>query len=157
MRRLSWTALLVALAPAALAQSLPAEARAYLGDWTTYNDDGTEAQAVVRITESDGTLRGQIVRLLPTERYPSPQFQCDDCRGEYQGADLRTVPLIEGMDWGGDEFSGGRITDPTNGRRYRGVLRLDGRDRLRVRGFVGVPGARADPGLAPRTVGRPRG
>ena len=139
MRRLLPFALLLAIAvPAASGQSLPAEARAYLGDWTTYNDDGTEAQAVVRITESDGILRGRIIRVLPTEQYPTPQFQCDDCRGDYEGADLRTVPLIEGMNWGGDEFSGGRIVDPTNGRSYRGVLRLDGNDRLRVRGFVGV-------------------
>ncbi len=139
MRRLLWLVVLLALAaPAVFAQSLPSAARAYLGDWTTYNDEGTEAQSVVRITESNGVLRGRIIRLLPTEAYPNPQFQCDDCTGDYQGADLRTVPLIEGMNWGGDEFSGGRITDPTNGRRYRGVLRLDGNDRLRVRGFIGV-------------------
>ena len=131
-------ALCLMLAPALSAQTLPAAARVYLGDWTTYNDAGTEAQAVVRITESGGVLRGRIVRLLPTEAYPTPQFRCDDCSGRYQGADLRTVPLIEGMTWSDGEFSGGRITDPTNGRAYRGVLRLDGRDRLRVRGFLGV-------------------
>ena len=137
MRRLLPLALLV-FAGAAQAQTLPAAARAYLGDWTTYNDEGTEAQAVVRITESDGVLRGRIVRLLPTEAYPNPEFRCDDCRGDYEGADLRTVPLIDGMTWDDDEFSGGRITDPTTGRRYRGVLRLESRDRLRVRGFIGV-------------------
>ena len=135
----SGLALAVALlAPALAAQSLPAEARAYLGDWTTYSDDGQEAQAVVRITESGGRLQGRIVRVLPTREYPAPQFQCDDCEGQYAGADLRTVPLIEGMEWGGDEFSGGRITDPTNAKSYRGILRLDGPDRLRVRGFIGI-------------------
>lgn len=138
MRRALIALALLVLATAASAQRLPADARAYLGDWTTYNDAGTEAQSVVRITESEGVLRGRIIRLLPTEEYPDPQFRCDDCEGEYQGADLRAVPLIEGMTWAGDEFSGGRITDPTNGRTYRGILRLDGRNRLRVRGFVGV-------------------
>lgn len=138
MRRLVSLLALLALASAVHAQRLPAEARAYLGDWTTYNDAGTEAQAVVRITEAGGELSGRIVRLLPTAAYPDPQFRCDDCSGRYQGADLRTVPLIEGMTWDDDEFSGGRITDPTNGRAYRGVIRLDGADRLRVRGFLGV-------------------
>ena len=138
MRRLLAPLALLLLASAAQAQGLPAEAQAYLGDWTTYNDEGTEAQAVVRITEVGGVLRGRIVRVLPTATYPDPQFRCDDCRGGYEGADLRTVPLIEGMTWDDGEFSGGRITDPTTGRAYRGVLRLDGRDRLRVRGFVGV-------------------
>ena len=130
--------LAAALAPAVAAQTLPAAARAYLGDWTTYNDAGTEAQSVVRITEAGGVLRGRIVRILPTAQYPTPQFRCDDCVGAYRGQDLRTVPLIEGMAWHGDEFAGGHITDPTNGKRYRGVLKLEGSDRLRVRGFIGV-------------------
>ena len=93
-----------------------------------------------------------IERTLPTtlhsgrrRSYPDPQFQCDDCRGRYQGADLRTVPLIEAMTWRGDEVSGGCITDPTNGKSYHGVLTLDGPHRLRVRGFLGV-----------RALGRPQ-
>ncbi len=137
--RLSLIVLAVlALATVASAQVLPAEARAYLGDWVTYSDDGTEAQAVVRISESGGVLQGRIVRVLPTQEYPEPQFRCDDCKGDYQGADLRTVPLIEGMTWDNDEFSGGRITDPTTARRYRGFLKLERADRLRVRGFLGI-------------------
>ena len=52
MLRLSAVAVLFLLAaPCALAQSLPSEARAHLGDWTTYSDETGEAQAVVRIFE----------------------------------------------------------------------------------------------------------
>ena len=138
MRLLLFATFALLVAPLAAAQSLPAQARAYLGDWTTYNDEGTEAQSVVRITESGGKLRGRIIRVLPTEAYPNPQFRCDDCEGEYQGQDLRTVPLIEGMEWRGDEFAGGRITDPTNGKTYKCVLKLDGSDRLKVRGYIGI-------------------
>lgn len=138
MRRLGLSLAVLLLAPAAAAQTLPAEAQAYLGDWVTYSDDGAEAQAVVRITASGGVLQGRIVRVLPTDEYPTPQFRCDDCQGRFEGADLRTVPLIEGMAWDDGEFSGGHITDPTNGRRYRGVLRLESPDRMRVRGYVGI-------------------
>lgn len=139
MRRLlSLAVLALTLAAAVSAQSLPPAARAYLGDWTTYNDEGTEAEAVVRITAPGGVLQGRIIRVLPTEEFPVPQFQCDDCEGDYAGVDLRTVPLIEGMQWRGDEFSGGRITDPVKDKRYRCILKLDGPDRLRVRGYIGV-------------------
>ena len=137
-RPLALLALALLTAAPLAAQSLPSEARGVLGEWTTYGDDGREAQAVVRITESDGVVSGRIVRILPTERYPDPEFRCDDCEGPYAGADLRTVPLIEGMTWDDDEFSGGRITDPTNGKSYRAVMRLDGADRLEVRGFLGI-------------------
>lgn len=138
IRILALALVALTLAPLSASQTLPAAARAYLGDWTTYTDDGSEAQSVVRITESGGVLRGRIIRVLPTAEYPTPQFRCDDCAGRYAGADLRTVPLIEGMEWKGDEFSGGRITDPTNGKSYKGILTLEGRDRLRVRGYIGV-------------------
>jgi uncharacterized protein (DUF2147 family)/peptidoglycan/LPS O-acetylase OafA/YrhL len=35
-------------------------------------------------------------------------------------------------------WSGGRIYDPTSGRTYRCVASLDGPDRLRVRGYLGI-------------------
>ena len=47
-------------AASAQAQSLPAEARAVLGDWTSYGDEGREPQAVIRLTSDGGELRGQI-------------------------------------------------------------------------------------------------
>jgi uncharacterized protein (DUF2147 family) len=35
-------------------------------------------------------------------------------------------------------WSGGTIYDPSSGRTYRCEARLDGADRLRLRGYVGV-------------------
>ena len=138
-RSLALFSLFALVAVAASAQSLPAEARAYLDDWTTYSDETGEAQVVVRISEaSDGTVQGRIIRVLPTQEHPTPQFICDDCAGQYQGADLRTIPLITGMEWKGDHFAGGRITDPEKDKRYKATMKLDGPDRLRVRGYIGI-------------------
>ena len=138
LRRLPLLALALLVSAAASAQGLPPEARAYLGDWTVIDDDSGEAQAVVRLTERGGKVEGRIVRVLPTAEYPSPSFTCGDCEGEYRGADLRRIRLIRDMEWKGDEFAGGRIVDPQNDKTYRATLKLDGRDRLRVRGFIGV-------------------
>ena len=131
-------ALFLLLASGAASQSLPAEARAYLGDWTVVDEKSGEAQAVVRIVEADGGVEGRIIQVLPTEKYPKPNYMCDDCKGEYAGVDLRRVRLIRDMEWQGDEFAGGRIVDVENDKAYRAVLKLEGRDRLRVRGFLGV-------------------
>ena len=38
----------------------------------------------------------------------------------------------------GESWSGGRIYDPTSGRQYRAAASLDGRDRLQVRGYLGI-------------------
>ncbi len=139
MLRLACLALvLLASSASAWAQSLPSPARAYLGDWTTYSDDTGEAQSVIRITEADGVVRGRVVEVLPTREHPQPDFVCHDCDGRYQGVDLRQVPLIQDMTWDGERLSGGRILDPTSGRRYKLLLTLEGADRLNVRGFLGI-------------------
>ena len=139
MHRPFWlAALLPLLASGAAAQSLPAEAHAYLGDWTVMDEESGEAQAVVRIQEVRGRVEGRIVEVLPTEEYPEPNFRCDDCAGEYEGADLREIRLIRDMEWDGARLSGGRIVDPKKDRAYRLLMTLDGQDRLRVRGYLGV-------------------
>ncbi len=137
-RLVSALALVLLLASSVASQSLPPEARAYLGDWTIISDETGEAQAVVRITDVNGKAEGRIVRVLPTTEYPSPQFSCDDCKGQFAGKDLRQIRLIRDMQWQGDEFAGGRIVDPQNDKSYRATLKLDGRDRLRVRGFIAI-------------------
>jgi glucan biosynthesis protein C len=38
-----------------------------------------------------------------------------------------------------EEWTGGSIYDPGSGRTYRATLTLDGNDRARLRGYVGVP------------------
>lgn len=139
MRRLPVLGLLLSLAAvSASAQALPEAAQRYLDDWTIIDDETGEAQAVVRISDTgDGTVQGRIVRVLPTTEYPTPQFRCDDCAGQYEGADLREIPLIYGMEWDGERFGGGRITDPMKDKVYRAVMTLEG-DRLRVRGYIGI-------------------
>lgn len=132
--------LALALLPlaAASAQSLPPEARGYLGDWVLADDETGEAQAVVRITEVGGTVEGRIVRVLPTDDYPEPSFACGDCAGEYEGADLRRIRLIWGLEWDGERLSGGHILDPRTARTYKVAMNLVGPDRLRVRGYLGI-------------------
>ena len=130
--------LVVSLATTASAQTLPAAARAYLGDWTIVDDGSGEAQAVVRIAQAGAGVEGRIIRILPTRQYPRPSFTCASCRGEFHNADLRQVRLVWDMRWNGERFDGGRIVDPQSARTYRASLALDGADRLRVRGYLGI-------------------
>lgn len=136
MRRLPLV--LALLAASASAQRLPPEARSYLGDWTIVDEETGEEQAVIRLTEADGTVEGRIVRLLPTEEYPTPSFRCDDCEGEYEGVDLRRIRLLWGLAWDGERLSGGRIVDPKSDRKYRVAMNLEAPHRLRVRGYLGI-------------------
>ena len=120
------------------AQRLPAEAEPYLDDWVIVDDESGEAEAVMRIYEAEGKVHGRIVRSLSEDAAADGSVPCVDCEGEFEGADLRQVPLLRGMEWEGDKFGGGRIYDPRSGRGYKCVMELDGADRLRVRGYLGI-------------------
>ena len=130
--------LLPLFAAPAWAQQLPAEAQAYLGDWLVSDDEAEAAEAVMRIYEEGGKVHGRIVRSLEADAPADGSVPCVDCEGEFEGADLREIPLIRDMEWEGDGFGGGRIFDPRSGRGYQAVMELEGPDRLRVRGYVGI-------------------
>lgn len=112
--------------------AIPAMAQSPIGVWRTIDDDDGEPKSHVRIYEQDGKLLGAIIRLLPEGRV------CTPCADEYEGSDMQGVTIMWDMEQDGDEWSGGNIKDPANGRTYRCKMELDGPNRLRVRGYLGI-------------------
>ncbi len=48
--------------------------------------------------------------------------------------------FMSGLKKSGDEYTGGEILDPDNGKVYRSKMTLiDGGKKLNVRGYVGMP------------------
>lgn len=131
MKTLPIGRLLGALALLLLALPALAQEASPIGVWRTIDDETGEAKSNIEIYEQGGKLYGRIVTLLPEGRVCSP------CADEYEGQDLRGVVILRDMEQNGDEWSGGSITDPKNGRTYRAKMSLDGPTRLRVRGFIG--------------------
>jgi uncharacterized protein (DUF2147 family) len=128
----------VALAVAMLA---PGAARAQttpVGRWKTIDDDGRTEKSIVRIVEKDGRLSGTIEKLF---RKPGedPEPKCDKCEGERKDQPVIGLNILWDLKADGDEWTGGRILDPENGKTYRCKMEVqeDGR-RLKVRGFVGL-------------------
>jgi uncharacterized protein (DUF2147 family) len=49
------------------------------------------------------------------------------------------MTILSGLAKQGDDYEGGEILDPENGKVYRAKLKLsDGGRKLEVRGFIGV-------------------
>jgi uncharacterized protein (DUF2147 family) len=65
---------------------------------------------------------------------------CGKCKGERRGQRIVGMEILRHMHADGDEWSGGEILDPENGKTYRATLKLiDGGQKLVVRGYVGLP------------------
>lgn len=110
----------------------PALAQSPLGVWRTVDDATGEPKSLVRIFEENGMLVGEIQQLLPAGRL------CEGCAGRFNNSDLRGTRILTGFRQDGNEWSGGRITDPKTGRVYRAKMRVDRDGRLRVWGYVGA-------------------
>jgi uncharacterized protein (DUF2147 family) len=101
-------------------------------------DDLTgKINSVVTIWEEDGKLYGRIERLIdPDPKDPDPR--CLRCSGDLKGQRLLGLRILWGLTQDGNQWTGGEILDPDNGKIYRCALTLkDGGKKLKVRGFIG--------------------
>jgi uncharacterized protein (DUF2147 family) len=108
-----------------------------LGKWKTIDDESGEPKSIIEIFERGGKLYGRVVKLFrkPTE---DPDPICDKCDEEDARYKKKIIgmEILKGMVKDDDEYSGGEILDPEDGKIYRCKLWLEGKD-LRLRGYLG--------------------
>lgn len=105
------------------------------GKWKTIDDETGKAKSIVEIYETNGKLYGKITEILnPAKK----NAKCDKCDGADKGKPIEGLVIIKGLTKDGNEWTDGDILDPTKGKLYSCTLKLDGKDKLKVRGYMGV-------------------
>jgi uncharacterized protein (DUF2147 family) len=115
--------------------TLNAQSQTVLGKWKTIDDETGQAKSIVEVYEKSGKVYGKIIEILNPEKRKS---LCTKCSGEDKNAPVLGLVIIKGLVKDGDEYNGGKILDPLKGEEYKCFIALDGKDKLKVRGFVGV-------------------
>jgi uncharacterized protein (DUF2147 family)/fucose 4-O-acetylase-like acetyltransferase len=99
--------------------------------------------AQVEIKDCGESLCGEIVWLRsPFDEAGCPLRDASNPDPTRRNGSILGLQLLEGMKLaqpGGIAWAGGTIYDPTSGRTYRATVTMDGPNRLRLRGYVGVP------------------
>lgn len=104
------------------------------GKWKTIDDETGKPKSIVEIfKKSDGKYYGKIVQLLAKPENEN----CVKCTDDRKNKPLIGLEIIRGLKKDGNEFSGGHITDPKNGKTYKCTVKTDGADKLDVRGYIG--------------------
>lgn len=107
-----------------------------VGLWRNVDDVSGKPRALVRITESNGTLQGRIEKVFLA---PNESPICAKCEGALKNVPVMGLVILSGLKKGGDEYTGGEILDPDNGRVYSSKIYLtNGGQKLNVRGYIGV-------------------
>lgn len=136
MNRMRITALTAA---ALFATGAWAQQASPVGLWKNIDDHTGKPKALIRITESNGEIRGKIEKLF---REPGEEAQpkCDKCEDARKDQPVLGMTILSGMKQDGSEYNGGQILDPDNGKVYRSKLTLvEGGKKLKVRGYIGIP------------------
>lgn len=115
--------------------SLSVNAQSIVGKWKTIDDTTKAAKSIVEFVEKDGVYSAKVVSLI-NPKVDDPK--CDNCTGVQKGKSIKGLVIITGLVKNGNEYTGGKIVDPESGKVYKCTVKLNGADKVDVRGFVGV-------------------
>lgn len=121
--------------PAAASEAAPAND--VIGRWKTVDDKTGEAKSVVEIFADGAEIKGRIVELINPQE---PDPKCTKCEGAKKDQPVQGMEIIWGMKKkSSEEWAGGNILDPKNGKTYSAKMTLqDAGRKLEVRGFLGI-------------------
>jgi len=102
------------------------------GKWKTIDDETGKPKSIVEIfKKNDGKYYGKIAQLL----IKPENNNCVKCKDDRKNKPLIGLEIIRGLSKDGDEFSGGTITNPKDGKSYKTEIVREG-NTLKVKAIV---------------------
>lgn len=109
-----------------------------VGLWQTISDETKKPSSLVKITNHNGVLVGQIVQLLPGSHF-KPVDLCSHCPGSFKNQPIVGLQFL--WDFVADEhnkWTKGRVLDPISGHIYKGTLQVvEAGKKMELRGYWG--------------------
>jgi uncharacterized protein (DUF2147 family) len=118
----------------AQAQQLTPKLQNAIGHWQVIDSDGKPGGKVDTFLVS-GKLFGRVTEVHPGR---TPQDVCDKCSGEYKNQLILGMVNMRNFHPDGDDWVGGTVVDPENGKEYKGKIWAVGNDKLHMRGYIGI-------------------
>ncbi|NNF34064.1 MAG: DUF2147 domain-containing protein [Saprospiraceae bacterium] len=105
-----------------------------IGVWQAIDDKDGEPSSHIEIYEVDGKLNGKIIKLIGEE----DDIVCEKCKDEKKNQPVLGMEIMWKMKpHKENEWKGGKIMDPENGKEYKCKLKLAEEGVLEVRGYIG--------------------
>lgn len=106
------------------------------GKWKTVDDVSGKEKGIVEIFEYKGKVYGRILEIFELDK---KHLKCEKCDGDEKNKPLLGLVIIKGLKKDGNVYSGGKVLDPQLGKWYHCKLSLDGKDKMIIRGYIGIP------------------
>jgi uncharacterized protein (DUF2147 family) len=106
-----------------------------IGLWKTIDDLQGNEIAIIQIYERDNRLYGKVLRLLPAAK----RTTCEGCSGSLKNRPITGMDIIQSLTITSNGGEKGKVLDPGSGRTYSCFIELVSHDKLKLRGYVGIP------------------
>lgn len=108
------------------------------GTWMTIDDETGKARSYITIWIDNGVAYGKIDKIIAIKPGENTDPLCTECKGADYNKKVVGLTIMKGLKQDGDEWKGGTILDPNNGKTYKCKIKAEnGSQTLRVRGYVG--------------------
>lgn len=107
-----------------------------LGTWLTAGDDA----ARVSIYKAGSKYYGKIIWLKIPLEDGKPRVDKNNSDAARRNDPVIGLVLVKEFTWDadGEEWNSGTVYDPKSGNTYSGYMKLVDRDKLKLRGFIGI-------------------
>ena len=115
--------------------SIASNAQTIFGKWETRNEETNKVDSVIEIYEKNGKAFAKVVEIVDPARR---NVACIYCEGENKGKPVLGLEILSGLEKDNEEWSGGEILDPRNGKVYNCYIKLVNKNKLKLRGYIGI-------------------
>ncbi|WP_347175289.1 DUF2147 domain-containing protein [Polaribacter uvawellassae] len=111
-----------------------AYSQSILGKWKSVDEETNKDESIIEIYQENGKFYGKIIQLLDPK---TKNAVCENCKGENKNKPIKGLVIINGLKKDGNEWSGGKVLDPKNGKVYKCYITLKDNDTMKLRGYIG--------------------
>ena len=105
-----------------------------LGKWKSIDEETNKDESIIEIYQEKGEYYGKIIQLInPKTKDPV----CENCKGKNKNKLIVGLVIINGLKKDGNEWSGGKVLDPKNGKEYKCYITLKDNNTMKLRGYIG--------------------
>ena len=106
-----------------------------VGVWT--NEDGKAKFEIYKC--SGDKLCGKIISLREPNRNGKPKMDDNNPNKSLRNRQLLGLEFLKGFEYEGDnKWDDGTIYDPESGKTYSCYMKMIGKDKLEVKGYIGI-------------------
>ncbi|WP_301400125.1 DUF2147 domain-containing protein [Polaribacter huanghezhanensis] len=105
-----------------------------LGKWKSVDEETNKDESIIEVYQENGKFYGKIIQLLDPK---TKNAVCENCKGKNKNKPIKGLVIINGLKKDGDEWSGGKVLDPKNGKEYKCYITLKDNNTMKLRGYIG--------------------